>query len=90
MNDSKTASDADALSCLELLSILQSHLDGYLDDLTAQKANAHLEACRRCGMEASVYLQIKKALRVMASGIPEDLLQRLENFVRRLPTVNDA
>ncbi|MEJ1199324.1 MULTISPECIES: zf-HC2 domain-containing protein [unclassified Streptomyces] len=41
---------------------LQSYLDGETDEITARRFAAHLEDCRRCGLEASVYQEIHNAL----------------------------
>lgn len=42
--------------------VLQSYLDGETDEITARRVAAHVEDCRRCGLEASVYREIKNAL----------------------------
>lgn len=84
MSDYSEDKNKDALSCAQLLEILQEYLDGRLDELTAARAAEHLEACRRCGMEASIYQQIKEVLRQMAPEIPSDLIDRLERFAHRL------
>ncbi len=85
MGDTEDRGIADGLSCLELLRILQSYVDGRLDEETAERARTHLEACRRCGIEFSVYVQIKAALRSMSPEVPSELLERLEEFAYSLP-----
>ncbi len=50
------------MNCLQVARVLQSYLDGETDDVTARRVAAHLEDCRRCGLEASVYREIHNAL----------------------------
>jgi anti-sigma factor RsiW len=50
------------MSCLRVARVLQSYLDGEIDEITARRVAAHVEDCRRCGLEASVYREIKSAL----------------------------
>lgn len=77
------------LSCRQVGKILQSFLDSELDDLTEDRVAAHLEDCRRCGMAADVYLEIKASLGRNAPVVPEESLSRLEDFARRL-TVDEG
>lgn len=72
------------LSCRQVGQILQSFLDAELDDVTTDKVAEHLEDCRRCGMAADVYLEIKASLGRDAPVVPEDALRRLEAFAMRL------
>lgn len=78
------------LSCRQVGRILQSFLDGELDDATTDKVAEHLEDCRRCGMAADVYLEIKASLGREAPVVPEASLTRLEEFARRLATGGDG
>ncbi|UGY94610.1 anti-sigma factor family protein [Streptomyces gobiensis] len=50
------------MNCVRVARVLQSYLDGETDDLTARRVAAHLEDCRRCGLEAATYREIKNAL----------------------------
>lgn len=50
------------LNCVQVGRVLQSYLDGETDEVTARRVAAHLEDCRRCGLEASVYREIHHAL----------------------------
>ncbi|MFJ9010358.1 zf-HC2 domain-containing protein [Streptomyces canus] len=50
------------LGCAEVIRVLQQYLDGETDEATARGAAAHLDDCRRCGMEAALYREIKKSL----------------------------
>jgi anti-sigma factor RsiW len=72
------------LPCREVGKVLQSFLDSELDEDLAEKVAEHLEDCRRCGMAADVYLEIKASLGRDAPAVPEDALSRLEEFGRRL------
>lgn len=72
------------LSCRQVGKILQSFLDAELDEVTTDKVAEHLEDCRRCGMAADVYLEIKASLGRDAPVVPEEALGRLESFARRL------
>ena len=87
MNLFRRGSVADRpLSCRQVGQILQSFLDFELDEVTADKVAEHLEDCRRCGMAADVYLEIKASLGRDAPAVPEESLSRLEEFARRLTT----
>ncbi len=82
MNLFRRGSVADRpLSCRQVGQILQSFLDSELDEVTTDKVAEHLEDCRRCGMAADLYLEIKASL---GPGVPEESLARLEEFAERL------
>lgn len=77
--------------CHEVGRIIQDYLDSELDPADATRVARHLEACRRCGMEASAYSRIKQSLaRVGREGRvhPEDELsiERLRRFAAELST----
>jgi anti-sigma factor RsiW len=63
---------------------LQRYLDGDLDDLTARRIVRHLEDCRRCGLEAAAYTEIKASLARRATDIPDAAVTRLRAFGERL------
>lgn len=76
-------------TCHEVGRILQDYLDDGLDEKTVAKVTAHLDHCRRCGMEADTYTRIKEAVaRVGREGMihPEDQLsiERLRRFADAL------
>ena len=50
------------MNCLQVARRLQAVLDGETDEITASRVAAHVEDCRRCGLEATVYREIKNAL----------------------------
>ena len=72
------------LSCREVGKVLQSYLDGELDELRARRVARHLEMCRRCGMAAETYAEIKRALRGSAGSPPQDAIDRLRAFGEHL------
>lgn len=50
------------MNCMRVARVLQAYLDGETDEVTARRVAAHVKDCRRCGLEASVYREIKNAL----------------------------
>lgn len=76
-------SDA-AASCREVGKVLQAWLDGQVDDVTARRVRRHLDDCRRCGLEASTYAEIKSALARRAPHPDAAAIERLEAFGQRL------
>jgi anti-sigma factor (TIGR02949 family) len=73
-----------AASCSEVIAVLQEFLDGAVDAGTAARVERHLEACRRCGLEASVYREIKASLRRQRGDVDAATLDRLRAFVARV------
>ena len=51
-----------ALNCLQVGHVLQQHLDGLTDPAKADLVEAHLKDSRRCGMKATEFRQLKRAL----------------------------
>jgi anti-sigma factor RsiW len=72
------------LSCHQVGQVLQSYLDGEVDAHTAAKVSAHLEDCRRCGLEAETYEALKSSLRRGPSGLADEPVARLREFGARL------
>lgn len=79
------ADEAAAAGCREAMRELQTYLDGHLDERAASRIARHLEDCRRCGLEAKVYADIKASLARSDREIPEDTVARLQAFAARLP-----
>lgn len=75
---------ANRVRCMRTTRVLQSYLDGALDDVAAQRVAEHLEACRRCGLEASVYQEIKTTLRHRDRSVDPVTLERLRRFGEQL------
>lgn len=77
-------------SCLRVARLLQSHLDGELDARRVGRVTAHLQICRRCGLDAASYQEIKSALSRHRTPVAEVTLHRLEAFVQQLGDPSDA
>lgn len=71
-------------SCRRVAHLLQSFLDEEVDLSTVMRIEDHLEQCRRCGMEADVYWEIKEALARSTPAVPELTLRRLHHFGEEL------
>lgn len=72
------------MSCGDVLEVLQAHLDGEVDAETARKVAKHLDKCRICDHEASVYTRIKSGLTSKRRVIDPVVLGQLEQFADRL------
>lgn len=72
------------LSCHQVGQVLQSYLDDELDDDAARKVAAHLEDCRRCGLEAETYEALKASLQRGPAGLADEPVTRLREFGERL------
>ncbi len=68
------------LSCRQVAQVLQTYLDAELDEEAVQKVAAHLDACRRCGLEAETYQALKASLRRRPEGMAEETIARLRAF----------
>ncbi len=79
----------DALRCKHVARVLQSHIDGELDPVTAEKVSAHLDACLRCGMAASTYRDLKARIARLSEPVDVDAVERLRAFVDEL-TAHEA
>ncbi len=83
MNPFRRRSDR-PMNCMQVGRRLQRYLDDDLDDLTARRILRHLEDCRRCGLEAAAYTEIKASLARRATDIPDAAVTRLRAFGERL------
>lgn len=73
------------LSCLEVGRLLQRYLDGELaTDAEVSSLGAHLEDCRRCGLEADTYRRIKQVLAARGVEVPAESVRRLREFGKSL------
>ena len=70
----------DLASCMQVGRALQSYLDGHVDDLTEQRVTWHLELCRRCGMKAETYTEIKASLARRGPAVDPESVARLRAF----------
>lgn len=71
-------------TCAEIARVLQGYLDGQVDEMTARRVARHLEACRRCGLEAHTYEAIKETLARRRTDVDAAALERLRSFGERL------
>lgn len=76
-------------NCREVIRVLQSYLDGEVDDLTARRIEEHLDDCRRCGLEATTYADIKNSLRHRRT-VDREAVERLRAFGEQLATGDDG
>lgn len=75
----------EALSCPEVGRLLQRFLDGELtDDTEIDMLSAHLDDCKRCGLEADTYRKIKEALANRRTPVPPESVERLREFGEHL------
>lgn len=74
----------DVASCRQVGQALQSYLDGEVEGVTAERITHHLELCRRCGMKADTYRQIKASLARRNAPVDPDALARLRAFGEEL------
>lgn len=74
----------DELDCGEVARVLQTYLDSELDQRIARKVSRHLEDCRRCGLEASTYRELKQRLSDMRRPVDPQVVERLRVFVDKL------
>lgn len=72
------------MSCHQVGEVLQHYLDGHIDEDRALRIEAHLDECRRCGMEADTYRRIKSTLATRRPEVPAESLDRLREFGERL------
>jgi len=72
------------MSCHQVGEVLQHYLDGYVDSDRADRIAAHLDQCRRCGMDADTYRRIKATLAMQQPDMPAESVERLREFGERL------
>lgn len=68
--------------------VLQTYLDGVLDEVSARRVSEHLEDCRRCGLETEVYQEIKAALGQHDRAVDPEVIARLRHFGEQLARGN--
>lgn len=69
--------------CMHVNPRLQSYLDGECDAETVARVVAHLEYCRKCGLEFAAYREIKRALAAREQPA-DDAVSRLRAFGEQL------
>jgi anti-sigma factor RsiW len=74
----------DMLECRRVKPLLQPFLDGELGQDQAVLVSRHVDACRRCGLAAETFREIKAGLARLAEEPDRETVQRLERFVDEL------
>lgn len=80
----------DLASCMQVGRALQSYLDGEVEGITAERISHHLELCRRCGMRADTYRQIKASLARRQTPVDPNAVARLRAFGEHLVEQGEA
>jgi len=68
------------VDCREVGRVLQNYLDNDVEPGFAGKIAAHLDECKKCGLEATTYTQIKDSLGDTRPEVDTDAIQRLRLF----------
>lgn len=71
----------DMLECRRVKPLLQPFLDGELGEDDAILVSRHVDACRRCGLAADTFREIKAGLARLGDEPDRETVQRLERFV---------
>jgi predicted anti-sigma-YlaC factor YlaD len=77
------------MNCMQVARVLQTCLDGEADEATVRRVAAHVEDCRRCGLETTVYREIKNSL-ARQEAPDETTMGRLRAFGTALLTAGPA
>jgi hypothetical protein len=77
------------LACREVGRLLQAYLDDEDTSGRSEQIRAHLDDCRRCGLEAETYRRIMDALAARDEPLPEASLERLRSFGQALVAGGD-
>lgn len=72
--------------CRHVARVLQAYIDGELDPRRAPLVAAHLEECRRCGLDAETWRWLKATVAVTDVPRPDEpeRVDRLRAFVNDL------
>lgn len=70
--------------CHQVSEVLQAYVDGELGPQDADAVTAHLEHCRRCGIEIRTVEQVIDTIRRQRPDLDADALRRLAGFVDEL------
>jgi anti-sigma factor RsiW len=80
----------DRMECMRVNPLLQAYLDGELDEDGAQRVSRHLDACRRCGLAAETFRDIKTAVSRLGDEPDREAVQRLRRFAAELAPDDEA
>ena len=78
------------VSCIQVARILQRYLDDQLDERAASQVAAHLDECRRCGLDAESYREVKMALAHSSRPPSPERVERLTSFVAHLVSDSES
>jgi len=82
---SRMVGNKDVGSCREASRLIQSVLDGQTDTDTHARVLRHLDACKRCGLEAETYRAIMASLATQyAEPVNPQAVADLVDFGRNL------
>lgn len=76
----------DRVECMRVNPLLQSYLDGELEEDGARRVSRHLDACRRCGLAAETFRDIKAAMSRLGEEPDREAVKRLRRFAKGLST----
>lgn len=76
--------------CHRVRQVLQSYLDGELDASDTAMVAAHLEHCERCGIEESLYVEVKESLGRLHQPPDPDAMDRLRRFAAEVSDRTDG
>lgn len=80
----------DRLECRRVARRLQAYIDGALSPDQAAHIAAHLQACRRCGLDEQAYHALIASVAALAAPPDPDALDRLRRFAEGLGDAGDA
>ncbi len=66
--------------CREVRRVINAFVDGQVEEEFTAKIAEHLEDCRRCGLAAEVYANIKQSLQSTPPTVDHDAIERLREF----------
>ncbi len=75
-----------SMSCQQVEAVLQQYLDEELEAAEVPKVLKHLEACKDCGLEATVYTRIKDSLLNHQDSPTDDSMVRIRALAQELAT----
>lgn len=73
-------------SCKDVATVLQSYLDGELEEADIPTVERHLDACRDCGMESEMYDTIKSRIAARSVAVDPAIIDRLQAFTSSITT----
>ncbi len=68
------------VDCREVGRVLQSYLDDNVEPGFAGKIAAHLDECKKCGLESTAYTQLKDSLGQTRPAVDSHTIERLRAF----------